>query len=254
VAGGKNSIEVSGVARINPDGLIVFIVDVEAAGLIEETQAKRGLFFAPGGEQQEQFSDFELWITGAEIGEPDETEGKDRGGVVLLGRRGNGSKTLVAAAEEGAGEHGGKAVFQIRFGGDFGDCPIRIFASKETAEAFAKFQFAAAFAPFSGARAGEIEQEEFAFASAEKLDGKFKFAAFGLGSANDPPGKIAVLFPRLQEYVRGTRLKRMVGGRKRQEGLAGFEERGQFGGGEELLHLFEYRSGHGTANVAGCAW
>ena len=78
-------------------------------------------------------------------------------------------------------------MFQIRFGGDFSNCPIRIFAGEETAEAFAKFQFAAALAPFGGAGAGEIEQQEFAFASAKELDSEFKFASFGLGGAYDPP-------------------------------------------------------------------
>jgi len=68
-------------------------------------------------------------------------------------------------------------VFQVGFGGYFGDSPIGVFAGEEAMEAFAEFQFASAFTPFGCVGAGKVQQEELAFAPAEELDGQLKFAA-----------------------------------------------------------------------------
>jgi len=90
MAVGEVGIEVAGVARINADGEIVLVIDVEAARLVEEAESQCGLLFAPQRDKQEEFADLQFGFACSQIGEPDEAEGEDTGRVGLRWRRGDG--------------------------------------------------------------------------------------------------------------------------------------------------------------------
>lgn len=86
MTGRENGIEVSRVAGVDADGLIVIVIDVQAAGLVEEAESEGGLFFVSGWQEEEQFGNPKLRITSPEVGKPDQSESKDGCGVLLLGR------------------------------------------------------------------------------------------------------------------------------------------------------------------------
>src|ERR1017187_6567166 len=76
-------------------------------------------------------------LAGAQVGEPDEAEG-EHGGGIGIGRAGDGGPTVLPVLEVSAREGGREGVFEIGFGADLGQGPLRKLAAQQKAEAFAK--------------------------------------------------------------------------------------------------------------------
>src|SRR4051794_23508254 len=160
-AGVESGIEVTVVARVHVlDHVVVGIgEELEVGGLrIEAQEAEGGGAFAARRDVDREPSDGDTPLASAQVVEPDQGDGENRGGVALRGT-GNGSPAVRAVTEEGARVRRREAVFQIGLDAELGELPFRELASQKEPEALAKDEAPTAAAQIGAGAAAEIEQE-----------------------------------------------------------------------------------------------
>ena len=188
-----------------------------------------------GGQVQRQALDRGAPFAGAQVVQPDEAEGKHRGGIAL-GRAGDGRPGVLSVAQKGARKHRREAVFQVGFGAQLGQFPFRELAAQEQAEAFAEDQAAAAASQVGARTARQVEQKDAALALGEALHPEFQAGAGGLAGIGDAAGEVAGAVPGLQGEARAADVEGEIFGGDGKEFLARFQQRGLAATGEESLN------------------
>ena len=186
--------------------------EFEAGGLgVEAEEAQCGGALLAGGDVERESFEGDAALARAEIGEPDEAEG-EHGGGVAIGRAGDGGPAVLAVLEVGAREGGGERVFEIGFGADLGQGPLRKLAAQEEAEALAEHQAAAALAELRAGAAAQIEQEHLAFAAGEVFHGQGEARVGGFGDGGEAAAPVARAVPGLESEARAAHFERVVFG------------------------------------------
>ena len=100
------------------------------------------------------------------------------------------------------GKAGERRVFEVGFGADLGQRPLRKLAPQEQAEALAEHQPAAAPAQFGAGAAAQIEQEHLAFAAGEAFHGQLQARGGGFVDCGETAAPVARAVPGLQSKPR----------------------------------------------------
>ena len=159
---------------------------------------------------------------------------------------------MLSVLEVGAREGGGEGVFEIGFGADFGEGPLGKLAAQEEAEALAEDEAAGALTEFDAGTAAEVEQEQLAFSAGETFDGQGEARVGGFGDGGEAAAPVAGAVPCLKGESRAAHFERVVFGGEGKQLLAGFEQGGFTGGGEEALDLGA--DGRQVAGDGGLHW
>ena len=203
---------------------------------VEAEQAQRGGALLAGGNVEREPFHGDAALARAQIGEPDEAEGKHGGGIAFR-RAGDGRPAVLAVPEEGAREGGGEGVFQIGLGADLGQGPLRKLAPQEQAEALAEYQAAAALAELRAGAAAQVEQEHLALAAGEVFHGQVEARVGGFGDGGETAAPVARAVPGLQGEARAAHFQRVVVGGEGEQFLAGFEQGGLARALQEILNM-----------------
>ena len=187
-----------------------------------------------GGQVQRQALDGRARFAGAQVVQPDEAEGDERGGIAL-GRAGDGRPGVLSVAQKGAREYRREAVLEVRFGAQLGQFPFRELAAQKQAEALAEYQAAAAPSQVGTRTAGQVEEKYLAPALGEALHHQLETGFGWLAGIGDVAGQIAHAVPHLQGEARAAQLQGKVLGGDGVEFLAGFQQGGLAAASEKSL-------------------
>lgn len=177
-----------------------------------------------GHEEGETFDDA-FAFAAAEIVEPDEAEGEGMVGIVGAGGQ-EGGPTGAAFGDEGAGEGGGEAMFEVRPGGDLVEAPAGELAGEGAAEGFA-VDIAMGTAVGEAIGPGDAIDEVDGLGTAEESAGfKAEEGAGGFFELGEAEGEAAGVVPGVEQEMIGLGFERELVGDKEERFEAFLEDDG----------------------------